>query len=273
MSDLPREPAPPDPDDDRLEPIFPGDPGRKKMSSRRRTVYAGAIVGAVVLAIVVAVVAATREDTPPSRTTSISQEDLDAPLALRRAAAALNFEPVKQAGVGKVENQPAETGPPIQSPNLLTVGTKAPPFTLKTPAGKTVSLSDYRGKAVLLELFAAWCPHCNAEAPYLAKLARTMPASKYAFVSIDGSNESAATVYAFHRYFGLPYPALLDPSGEEPVTFPTHGQPGPVSLAYHLAYFPTFYVIDPNGVITWRGDGEQPTELLQRELERAAGES
>ena len=60
--------------------------------------------------------------------------------------------------------------------------------------------------------------------------------------------------------------------GQKPVTFPTHGTPGPVSLAYHLGYFPTFYVIDPKGVITWRSDGEQPDELLMRELERAAGE-
>ena len=86
-----------------------------------------------------------------------------------------------------------------------------------------------------------------------------MPESKYAFVSINGNNENAATVFAYHVYFGLPFPALLDPApGQEPVTFPEHGAPGPVSRAYRIGFYPTFYVIDPKGRITWRSDGEQP---------------
>ncbi len=44
-----------------------------------------------------------------------------------------------------------------------------------------------------------------------------------------------------------------------------------MSRAYRLGYFPTFYVIDPTGRITWRSDGEQPDALLRRELRRAAG--
>src|SRR5262245_56272424 len=98
------------------------------MTSRRRTVYAVALGLALVAAVVVAVVAATGEDAPPPRTTSISQEDLAAPLALRRAAEALDFTPPTQPGVGQVENRPPEDAPPTQSSNLLPVGTKAPPF-------------------------------------------------------------------------------------------------------------------------------------------------
>ena len=87
----------------------------------------------------------------------------------------------------------------------------------------------------------------------------------------NGSNEDAASVFAYHVYFGLPFPALLDPEPAKPaVTFPDHGTRGPVSKAYGVGYFPTFYVIDPQGRITWRADGEQPDALLKQELERAA---
>ncbi len=133
-------------------------------------------------------------------------------------------------------------------------------------------MQSLRGKTVLLEFFATWCPHCAAESPHLADLYRSLPKSKYAFVSINADNEDAPTVYAYHVYFGLPFPAVLDPDpGSDPVSYPNHGAAGPTSTAYRAFYYPTFYVIDPQGRISWRSDGEQPNALLRQELNRAAG--
>ena len=81
--------------------------------------------------------------------------------------------------------------------------------------------------------------------------------------------ETTPSVYAYHRYWGLPFPALLDPS-TQPGNFSSPGGSGKVSLAYGLMNFPTFYVIDPKGRVAWRSDGEQPDAALRRQLLKAA---
>ena len=204
---------------------------------------------------------------PPARPTAA---DLRAPAWLIAAARRVGFHTSTEPGVGEIESQPASAANPPSGSSLLPVGALAPEFTLRTPEGASVSLASYRGRAVLLEFFATWCPHCQAEAPHLRRIAQRLGFRRYAYLSINGDGETAPSVYAFHRYFGLPYPALLDPGGR-PGSFSSPGGPGPVSRRYGLQNFPTFYVIGPSGRIVWRSDGEQPDALLVAELRRAAG--
>src|SRR6266540_1712343 len=49
-------------------------------------------------------------------------------------------------------------------------GFAAPDFTLKTPTGETYTLSEFRGQAVLVNLWATWCPPCRAEMPTIEKM-------------------------------------------------------------------------------------------------------
>ena len=91
-------------------------------------------------------------------------------------------------------------------------------------------------------------------------------------MSINADSENAASVFAFHRYFGLPYPALLDP-GQPAGSFTSQGGSGPVTSAYHLHAYPTFYVIGPAGRVVWASDGEQPDALLRQQALAAAGQS
>ena len=225
----------------------------------------GAVVVLGVAAVIIATVA-SRE--APVATASAAPAGSAEELS--KAAAAIGFRPTPAEGIGLVEMMAAEATLPAPSPGLLPVGFKAPDFALLTPLGETVRLSDYRGKTVLLEFFATWCPHCQAEAPHLVRIAASLPASDFAVLGVNTNSEDAASIEAYDRYYGIPYPTLLDPGGR-PGSFAEAGSPGHVTLAYRIAIYPTFYVIDPKGRIAWRSDREQPDALLLRELRNASG--
>jgi thiol-disulfide isomerase/thioredoxin len=221
-----------------------------------------------IIVVVVIILLSTKSSPKTAPPAKVTASDANAPASLISAAQAVGFHPTTEAGVGEVESKPASAAPPLD-PTLLAVGTHAPSFTLQTPQGASVNLATYRGHAVLLEFFASWCPHCNAEEPHLAAMARSLQSKGIRFLAVNADGETAPSVYAFHRYYGMSYPALVDPSSQ-PGSFNSPGASGPVSTAYKISNFPTFYVLDKTGKITWAGDGEQPDVLLRQELLKAA---
>ena len=223
----------------------------------------------VVTAIVVGAYVLLRPTSPaPPPQAKPTAADLAAPKSLQRAADAVGFTARTEPGVGSIEDKPASDANPPSNSDILPVGRPAPDFSLKSPTGETVSLASLKGKVALLEFFATWCPHCVAEAPHLARMARSYAGRPVQFVSINADSEDAASVFAYHRYFGLPFPSLLDPGGT-PGSFHHGGGLGRVSRAYHVGFYPTFYVLDRNGVIRWRGDVEQPDASLRGAINKA----
>jgi peroxiredoxin len=251
-------------------PRVPLGPGRPAFKKSTRHGLALVMVVTVATALVVGILAATTGSKHQTQhVVTIPAADRKAGAALLQEAEGVGFHPNTAPGVGEVEGRPLTgTGEPAAK-SLLPVGSIAPPFTLRTPAGEPVSLASLRGQTVLLELFATWCPHCAAEAPHLKAMYGKLPHDKYAFVSVNADSEDAASVLAFHIWFGLPFPALLDP-GTDPGTFHNAGSPGPVSKQYRVKLYPTFYVIDPHGKIAWSATGEQPDALLLQELRQAS---
>jgi thiol-disulfide isomerase/thioredoxin len=223
-----------------------------------------------IIVIVVVILLATKSSPKVAPPAKVTASDANASAALVSAAQAVGFHPTTEAGVGEVETKPASAAPTTSNTSLLAVGSSAPNFTLQTPQGAKVSLSSYRGKAVLLEFFATWCPHCNAEEPYLASMANSLKSKGVQFLAVNADGETAPSVYAFHRYYGMSYPALVDPSSNAG-SFNSPGGSGRVSTVYKVQAFPTFYILDKTGKITWRSDGEQPNALLRQELVKAAG--
>jgi len=187
-------------------------------------------------------------------------EDMDsafADAALVKAANASAFHVTLDGTVGIMENLSAESAHPPSNPSLLPAGTRAPDFALQTPTGQRISLQDHKGQTVLLEFFTTGSPACQAEAEHIVAIRAAASVSKFAFVSVNAGGEDAGSIYAFDRAFAIPYPTLMDP-GEE------------VTRSYAAQTYPTFYIIDRNGMVAWRSDGEQPDALLQKKLKDIA---
>ena len=244
--------------------------GTEARGGRARRVALFLTAGVVALGIVTATLIAVGTARSPVPEPARARAAAGSADELTNAAEALRFRPSSGAGAGRIQNLPADAQLPPPSPGLLPVGSQSPDFALSTPTGERVQLSDYRGKTVLLEFFATWCPHCQAEAKHLVELHRKLPSTKFAFLSINVDSEDAATVLAYERFYGFPFPALLDPGGLQRGSGREEG-PGRVSRQYKVVIYPTFYVIDATGRITWRSDREQPDALLMRELTRASG--
>jgi thiol-disulfide isomerase/thioredoxin len=244
----------------------------KRRSVRRTLLLTTAAV--VVVGITVAVIVSASPGASPavpasaparavSDARSGSKQD-----SLAAAADALGFRQTTAADVGVVENLPPDTPLLAPSKSLLPVGVAAPDFTLSTATGQAVRLADYKGKVILLEFFATWCPHCQAEAQHLTRVFGSLPPDRFGFLSVNADSEDPASLYAFDRFFKMPWPTLLDP-GSPAGSYKQTGGAGPVTRAYGVALYPTFYIVDAKGRVAWRNDREQPDMLIAQKLHDA----
>ncbi len=119
----------------------------------------------------------------------------------------------------------------------------APDFTLVALDGGAVRMVDLRGKVVLLNFWATWCPPCKAEMPDLDALHRTYGESQGLIVLGVNLQEDPGTVAPFVHEHDLSFPILLDADGH--VT----------SDLYHVRPLPTSFIIDRQGHIrdVWNG--------------------
>ena len=116
---------------------------------------------------------------------------------------------------------------------------KAPgPVAGTTIEGRRVSLSDYSGKVVVVNVWGSWCAPCRAEAPMLAAAARDLAAHGVVFLGIDSRDPSTAAAQAFVRRFDVPYPSIYDQQGRTLLSF--RGTLTPNSV-------PSTVVIDTDG--------------------------
>src|SRR5262245_439009 len=95
-------------------------------------------------------------------------------------------------------------GPPAGGP--------APAFTLNDLAGNEVSLSQFKGKPVLVHFWATWCGSCRHEMPQLQEISRARPADVVVLGINFGERKKVVTAYAKEQ--GLAFPVLLDSRGK-----------------------------------------------------------
>jgi peroxiredoxin len=125
----------------------------------------------------------------------------------------------------------------------------APDFTLQTPAGEEVRLSDYRGQVVLLNTWATWCPPCRAEMPDLEAYYQQHQVDGFVVLAVN-SQENPDTVAAFLGEHDFTFPVLLDPEGE-------------VMKEYGVLGLPTSFFIDRDGIMRGVWSGQLTPERLK----------
>ena len=124
---------------------------------------------------------------------------------------------------------------PTNQPAAARIGRAAPDFRLRTPSGESATLSDFRGRYVLVNFWASWCGPCRAEAPDLQALSLSY-GSRLVVLGVN-QQETSRDATEFVNQFGVTYPVVLDITGE-------------VSEGYHVGRgLPITFLLNPEGVI------------------------
>ena len=105
--------------------------------------------------------------------------------------------------------KPTGTAPTPEQQSTLAAGSVAPDFELKSLEGKNVKLSDYRGKAVLLNFWATWCAPCKIEMPWFVELNKKYQAQGLVIVGVAMDDSSEGEINKFAKEMGVNYPILL----------------------------------------------------------------
>jgi cytochrome c biogenesis protein CcmG/thiol:disulfide interchange protein DsbE len=151
-----------------------------------------------------------------------------------KAAALIVLVVIVAAAVLLLQGKDSIFGP-VQ-PTRLHVGSPAPNITLPGLDGKTVSLKDYRGKVVFLNIWATWCPTCREEMPSMEKLYQELKGEAFEILAVSVDKGGARAVAPFMKAFNLSFPVLLDPEGT-------------IARPYGVTGVPESFIINKEGSI------------------------
>lgn len=127
----------------------------------------------------------------------------------------------------------SKQGAPVKPPAK---GSAAPDFTLKDLSGNDTTLSAFRGKVVLLNFWATWCPPCRSEIPSMAGLNARMAGKPFRMLAVSIDQGAAPAVESLFSSMKVRLPALLDPQSR-------------IAAIYGITGVPETFVIDKKGVI------------------------
>ena len=137
--------------------------------------------------------------------------------------------------------------PPGVDTEKSEVGFKAPAFTVRNLKGQRVQLADYKGKVIILNLWATWCGPCRVEMPGMENLYRRYRSEGLEILAVSLDKGSTDKVQTFADEYRLSFPILLDSDGQVERLYDTHT-------------IPTTFVVDKRGMIVAEVDGAKHWE-------------
>lgn len=142
----------------------------------------------------------------------------------------------------------------------------APKLSGNTLEGKKLDIEDYRGKAVVLNIWGSWCSPCRAEAPNLVSVAKAEQRAgrDVQFVGINTRDMETSQGISFEKQYGVPYPSLFDPYGKLILRFPK-GSLNPQAI-------PTTIILDRQGKIAVRALTALTEDQLKKALDPVVAE-
>lgn len=120
---------------------------------------------------------------------------------------------------------------------------EAPGFDLSGPDGERYSLEDMRGKPVIVNFWATWCPPCRAEMPSMQRAWEQVKDEDILIVAVN-VGESADTITQFNEHVKMEFPLPMDLDSRVTQRWPMNG-------------LPTTFVVDPQGRLVYRAQGER----------------
>ena len=124
---------------------------------------------------------------------------------------------------------------------------------LKDLDGNMVNLSDFKGKVIILDFFATWCPPCKDEIPHFIGLQKEYGDKGFTMIGISLSRMS--DMRSFARDFGINYPVLIDDGYAAAVYGP-------------IRSIPTTFVIDQNFKVVKKYIGYRPKEVFEADIKQ-----
>ncbi|MDE3074240.1 MAG: TlpA family protein disulfide reductase [Chloroflexota bacterium] len=137
-----------------------------------------------------------------------------------------------------------------RAPSTPAVGRVAPGFQLPSLDGKDMALNDFRGRPVLVNIWATWCGPCKEEMPTLQSASQSHP--QLVVLGVDNA-ESAIVVRPYVNKVGVTFPILLDLDGS-------------LIDRYRVVGTPTSYFVDKDGVMRAIHLGAMDAGTLKLEL-------
>ncbi|WP_134704399.1 peroxiredoxin [Ammoniphilus sp. YIM 78166] len=140
----------------------------------------------------------------------------------------------------------------VNAPVGIQKGNLAPDFELKALDGESIKLSDYRGKRIVLNMWATWCPPCRAEMPDMQDFYEANQDKGFIIlgVNLTSSEKQPENIAKFIDEFGLTFPVVLDEENS-------------VADRYQVVSIPTSYMIDSRGVIQQKIIGPMNKEMME----------